>query len=192
MDRDSHNISKINPIANRYKLGDEFDRLILNTPVNHKDWANTIKSYTFDRELMRRQTHILNTIDARIDLMLRGDAQNLSYFQKHGVYFVAQHAGDMVYWPVMFRDRSRKSSLDFEIQMEPEWHKNMLVEINLSIQHESTPEDIKNAFSTDNYDDPWRSTPARVLLKDLEENVMYHVDALAEDIIPSKMNDFNF
>lgn len=192
MDRDSHNISKINPVVDRYKLGDEFDRLILKTPINHKDWAKTIDSYTLDRELMKRQTHILNTIDNRIDYILRGDTQNLSYFQKHGVYFVSQAAGDMVYWPVMLRDKSRKSYLDFEIQMEPEWYKDMVVEINLSIQHESTPDDIENTFSTDNYDDPWRSTPARVILKDLEENVMYHVDRMLEDLKTSSLADFDF
>ena len=160
MDRDTHNISKIKPVVDKYKLGDEFDRLILKTPINHKDWTNTFDSHTIDRELIKRQAHILHTIDKSIDYILRGDPQNLSYFNEHGVYFVGQHAGDMVYWPVMLRDKSQKSYLDFEIQMEPEWHKDIVVEINLSIQHESTPDDIENTFSTDNYDDPWRGTPA--------------------------------
>lgn len=194
MDRDSHNISKINPVVDRYKLGEEFDRLILKTPINHKDWAKTIDSYTLDRELMKRQTHILNTIDNRIDYILRGDTRNLSYFKEHGVYFVSQAAGDMVYWPVLLRDKSQqfKSYLDFEIQMEPEWYKDMVVEIHLSIQHESTPKDIENTFSTDNYDDPWRGTPARVILKDLEENVMHNVDRMLEDLKTSSLADFDF
>lgn len=192
MDRDTHNISKIHPVVDKYKLSEEFDRLILKTPINHKDWQKTIESYTLDRELFKRQTHILNTIDERVNHMVRSDTQNLSYFQKHGIYFVQQHAGDMVYWPVMFRDRSIKSKLDFEIQMEPEWYKDMVVEINLSIQHESTPNDIKNTFSTDNYDDPWRSTPARELLKDLDDSVRYHVDRMLEDLKHSSLTDFDF
>ena len=192
MDQDSRNISKIHPVVDRYKLGDEFDRLILKTPIDHKNWTRTIENYTLDRELLKRQTHILNTIDNRIDYMLRGDPQNVSHFKKHDIYFVSQAAGDMVYWPVMLRDKSQTSYLNFDIQLEPEWHKDMVVEINLSIQHESTPEDIDNAFSTDNYDDPWRSTPAREILKDLEENVMYHVDRMIEELKHSSMTDFDF
>jgi hypothetical protein len=192
MDRDTYNISKINPVVDKYKLSEEFDRLILKTPINHKDWQTTIRDYTLDRELIRRQTHILNTIDKRVDHILRGDPQNVSYFKEHGIYFVAQHAGDMTYWPVMFRDRSIKSKYDFEIQMEPEWRKDMVVEIHLSIQHESTLEEIDNAFNTDNYDDPWRGTPARELLKDLDKSVRYHVNKLIEDIKHFKLTDFDF